>query len=91
MLFSGPNTHKEFCTVDHFLPKRLGGSNRIKNIKLAHRKCNNERELNYPETLVFTEKDKRELIKITRPETINPKDRHKHEQRSHTERDNPSI
>lgn len=31
------------ATIDHILPRSLGGSDRLKNLKLAHRKCNQER------------------------------------------------
>ena len=52
-----PPDHKMRISVDHFVPKKWGGHNRISNLKLAHQHCNSSREGKYPETLVFTEQD----------------------------------
>ena len=35
--------HPEFPTIDHIVPLNSGGSNRLENLRLAHRLCNNER------------------------------------------------
>lgn len=36
--------HHDFITVDHFVRRRENGSNDLKNLKLAHRLCNNIRD-----------------------------------------------
>lgn len=33
-------THPMFITLDHLIPLSKGGSNKIENLHLAHRKCN---------------------------------------------------
>ena len=34
-------------TVDHILPKSLGGSDKIENLQFAHRECNNSKGNKY--------------------------------------------
>jgi 5-methylcytosine-specific restriction endonuclease McrA len=35
--------HPLYVTVDHLIPKSLGGGDHINNLKLAHRSCNMRR------------------------------------------------
>ena len=34
------------ATIDHILPRSLGGSNQISNLQLAHGRCNNKKGAN---------------------------------------------
>ena len=43
MVFEGDSTHDLFATIDHIVPRSLGGVNARTNLRLAHRKCNGER------------------------------------------------
>lgn len=43
--------HKYAVTLDHYVPKREGGTNVTKNLKLAHNKCNGKRDKLFPESL----------------------------------------
>ena len=42
-------------TRDHIIPLEQGGPNKKWNVALAHRVCNNERHIRFPETLVPAE------------------------------------
>lgn len=35
--------HQEFITFDHIVPRSLGGTNQLHNLRLAHRYCNMKR------------------------------------------------
>lgn len=37
------------ATLEHFWPKRSGGSNRLENLALAHRSCNEARADRFPD------------------------------------------
>jgi len=44
MLFPERRGHqRELATIDHVYPLALGGTNRMDNLKLAHRACNSSR------------------------------------------------
>lgn len=53
-------------SIDHYVPRKWGGSNRVENLKLAHAVCNSKRETIFPEPLVFTE---HEIVTLTNPNT----------------------
>ena len=36
-------TNEEAPTVDHLIPRSVGGTRRLSNLKLAHRRCNRKR------------------------------------------------
>jgi hypothetical protein len=52
------------ASVDHYIPRSLGGRNCDENLKLAHRKCNGGRAKLFPDTLIFTEE---EIARLTNP------------------------
>ena len=43
MDFHGPRTSARAATLDHVIPRSLGGPNADTNLRLAHRSCNNRR------------------------------------------------
>jgi 5-methylcytosine-specific restriction endonuclease McrA len=53
-------------SVDHYIPRKWGGSNRLENLRLAHTICNSHREIRFPETMRFTEE---EITCLTNPTT----------------------
>jgi 5-methylcytosine-specific restriction endonuclease McrA len=50
--FSLPSADQMSRSVDHVIPRSLGGPDREWNRRLAHRKCNAEREWLSPESLL---------------------------------------
>lgn len=43
MRIVGSEVHPKYATFGHVIPKSDGGTDALKNLKLSHKKCNNER------------------------------------------------
>lgn len=43
MIFTKRGSHPLAASLDHIKPRSEGGKHRVKNIRLAHRYCNNSR------------------------------------------------
>jgi 5-methylcytosine-specific restriction endonuclease McrA len=48
-------THQK-ATIDHVVPRALGGTHDISNLRLAHHHCNQQRKDGPPPVLILTER-----------------------------------
>jgi HNH endonuclease len=65
--FTLENDHAMRASLDHYVPRKWGGSNRAENLRLAHQHCNVSREHYRPETMEFTDE---EIYLLTNPSHV---------------------
>lgn len=39
--------HPMSMSIDHLVQRKYGGSNKLENLRLAHKRCNNERDYSF--------------------------------------------